>query len=752
MYTTRFFVDVAQNPEWITWLNKHNYFNALFNNIDTLDKREQLLAQWLTKHFLNKTELAEIILFLITNEKEHLNPFFWACIANQLVKNNIFERLVTILLTKIKIPNDNDPVLKFDVLPDLLEKIAHRCADYNVTRFLPKIFLITSKIHSKTAQEKLKIIWEKITESLLVNNKNLIIVESLLHLLDETYFQHNQPSQFSNDEILKKAIEDTLNYLDKHQPILSKQWREIFSQSNVKLLQEAAEPNKNSEDSSTSICSSKIKILYLMTSIFPITKDELLQKSPKEQAKYLFDMYNNEKNFKEGSISYNSVFKKVTIPESDLTLIKHIIIKSPTSDLVFELAILLINKFFWNSTHSILWSDLLDMLELKKVELSDENWDTLLSNISNNIKNICNTINTSEKKDEIDEINESFMYIYHLFRFFIKIKRKSSTDLLTKANNIILSLLNNLSIQEEIGYYTDLDMTKIAELIKLSLELTSSSTETKKLIEIITNDTKQKGIIGSYIIGKSRYDWIKNNHKEGKKFNFFVYKILNNLSKGRTPSKGTARTIFFNILKQKDFNKEIDLLRNDILNDFSKCTIDLLTSGRKEHFLKVIKIFFQHASLNNRATFYYRLDEKQILDTWDIWLHNHWQDRLEGVPVPLEKEIEIMLQWLPYLGKIFPQASSLAIESLTENQITDLNPCSLLNLLKNLCKTTLISDYPNETAKLIICLCQCASYSLPNIDPLNNIVKKLQNIENSLKNELNEVLLKCGSKYQLPCK
>ncbi len=133
------------------------------------------------------------------------------------------------------------------------------------------------------------------------------------------------------------------------------------------------------------------------------------------------------------------------------------------------------------------------------------------------------------------------------------------------------------------------------------------------------------------------------------------------------------------------------------------------------------------------------------------WLYFYWRNRCDGIYVPLDKqeEIEIILRWLPYLGKTFPQASSLAIESLTENQITDI---CLSPLLKNLYKTTLVSGYPNETAKLIICLCQCASYSQLNLKPLNNIVKKLQNIENRLKNELNEVLLKCGSKYQLPCK
>ena len=146
-------------------------------------------------------------------------------------------------------------------------------------------------------------------------------------------------------------------------------------------------------------------------------------------------------------------------------------------------------------------------------------------------------------------------------------------------------------------------------------------------------------------------------------------------------------------------------------------------------------IFFE--LLENRISFAKHIsiclkETKQRMNK-KTWLYFYWRNRCDSIyNLSLDKqEIEIMLQWLPYLGKTFPQASSLAIESLTENQITDMNPCPLL---KNLCKTTLVSDYPNEIAKLAIYLCQCASYSLPNIDPLNNIVKKLQNIENSLKN------------------
>ena len=234
--------------------------------------------------------------------------------------------------------------------------------------------------------------------------------------------------------------------------------------------------------------------------------------------------------------------------------------------------------------------------------------------------------------------------------------------------------------------------------------------------------------------------------------------LVKSSSNGKLPKKHLLDNIIRLFLTTNTRNEYDKGINDNIIHSYVSLMMFYIPCSKiKELLLKLSESRFFEL-LENRISFAKHisicLKETKRRMNKKTWLYFYWRSRCDGIYVPLDKqeEIEIMLRWLPYLGKTFPQASSLAIESLTENQITDLNPCSLLNLLKNLCKTTLVSDYPKETAKLIICLCQCASYSQLNLELLNNIAKKLQNIENRLKNELNEVLLKYGSKYQLPCK
>ena len=48
---------------------------------------------------------------------------------------------------------------------------------------------------------------------------------------------------------------------------------------------------------------------------------------------------------------------------------------------------------------------------------------------------------------------------------------------------------------------------------------------------------------------------------------------------------------------------------------------------------------------------------------WRCWLKRYWQNRLEGVPKPLESdEIKGMLKWLPHLTGVFSEAVDLAIQ------------------------------------------------------------------------------------------
>lgn len=80
--------------------------------------------------------------------------------------------------------------------------------------------------------------------------------------------------------------------------------------------------------------------------------------------------------------------------------------------------------------------------------------------------------------------------------------------------------------------------------------------------------------------------------------------------------------------------------------------------------------FFAHSDAKSRHIFaskidnhLYRMDEARQQNYWQRWLKRYWQNRLEGVPKPLEPdEIKGMLEWLPHLTGVFSEAVDLAIK------------------------------------------------------------------------------------------
>lgn len=80
--------------------------------------------------------------------------------------------------------------------------------------------------------------------------------------------------------------------------------------------------------------------------------------------------------------------------------------------------------------------------------------------------------------------------------------------------------------------------------------------------------------------------------------------------------------------------------------------------------------FFAYSDAKSRHIFaskidnhLYRMDEARQQNYWQRWLKRYWQNRLEGVPKPLESdEIKGMLKWLPHLTGVFSEAVDLAIK------------------------------------------------------------------------------------------
>lgn len=99
------------------------------------------------------------------------------------------------------------------------------------------------------------------------------------------------------------------------------------------------------------------------------------------------------------------------------------------------------------------------------------------------------------------------------------------------------------------------------------------------------------------------------------------------------------------------------------------------------------------------------LDETRQLDCWRRWLKVYWENRLHGVPAPLESsEIERMLDWLPHLPAVFSDAVALAVRmpSVTFEH---------LSVIYDFGESEIPKRYPNEVAQLLIYLGKSGSFS-----------------------------------------
>ena len=78
---TRFFVDAAELPEWIDWLDERKHLSSLFA-AGSLDEQHKMLARWLADRFAVDHQIA--LFSLLQRYGGHLNPQLWHEIAGQL--------------------------------------------------------------------------------------------------------------------------------------------------------------------------------------------------------------------------------------------------------------------------------------------------------------------------------------------------------------------------------------------------------------------------------------------------------------------------------------------------------------------------------------------------------------------------------------------------------------------------------------------------------------------------------------------
>ena len=155
--------------------------------------------------------------------------------------------------------------------------------------------------------------------------------------------------------------------------------------------------------------------------------------------------------------------------------------------------------------------------------------------------------------------------------------------------------------------------------------------------------------------------------------------------------------------------------------------------------------FFDNAGCASRHSFasdigyrLRRMDESTLDNVWHNWLKAYWENRLRGVPVPLDAgEIGAMLEWLPDMEGCFPVAVELAMNMPTESVV-------LRSIIHHLLEGQLWRRFPESTAKLLAYLGNCNSPT--GWAKGRELIEKLTTLDLSddVKQELEELKTKFG--------
>ena len=194
------------------------------------------------------------------------------------------------------------------------------------------------------------------------------------------------------------------------------------------------------------------------------------------------------------------------------------------------------------------------------------------------------------------------------------------------------------------------------------------------------------------------------------------------------------------------FPKAIERTDNDLFHQrrrFIKYYTDMLVHFVEEDpFNKWIPALFQSGSQEvgkefalNMNGHLRNMDEAAQQELWERWLKQYWEHRLQGVLAVLEPgEIKNMLNWLPPLTTVFPEAVDLAVQMQIPQDISLRNWGMMIYKIN---QSDLWQNYPEEVAKLIIYLFECNLRSVKLKELINKLLQR--NISPKRKQELKKI-------------
>ena len=206
----------------------------------------------------------------------------------------------------------------------------------------------------------------------------------------------------------------------------------------------------------------------------------------------------------------------------------------------------------------------------------------------------------------------------------------------------------------------------------------------------------------------------------------------------KAPFLAAVKKIKSNSLPQKERFVEfyIVMLGNFFVEDYQKWIAELFNHSDKSHSDKSVRRHFATGVENQLR----QMNEKQRKRYWHNWLKGYWGNRLVNEPAPFDaEEITLMLNWLPLLTSVFPEAVDLAVRM----PLSSLRDCLMLHDLGE--NDELIEGQPEEVAKLLISLGELA---LPphERDNVSSVIGKIlqREISSEREKELEELKAKWG--------
>ena len=159
---------------------------------------------------------------------------------------------------------------------------------------------------------------------------------------------------------------------------------------------------------------------------------------------------------------------------------------------------------------------------------------------------------------------------------------------------------------------------------------------------------------------------------------------------------------------------------------------------------KWIPRIFQYSSQETKDCFalevYRRLEnmaEPEQGKWWGRWLRSYWKNRVQGVPSAFEsREVQYMLDWLPHLRAVFPEAVDLAVQMPP----VPLQHSWVISELVVSEENGLLVSYPEPIAKLLVYLWKC-NLSRSHWDSSHRLIDSLlqSDISLELKKELEDI-------------